>query len=305
MAGWPSCPGSPRPPTCGRCDRTSSRSWRPEIRHFLVGCGLPHRRSPGPEPRRGRADHRDAPGVRLPARHDRVRHRPPVLRAQAAHRPVGLLAAAPARRAVRLPEPGRVRARRAWRTPTRRRRCPGPTASPRRTRCAGADRHVVAVIGDGALTGGMAWEALNNIAAGQDRRLVIVVNDNGRSYAPTIGGLAHHLDRAAHHARLRERPRLGQADAAPLRAARAAGLRGAARPEEGHQGRRRAAGHVRGPRPEVHRPGRRARRGRGGARPAPREGVRRAGDRARHHREGPGLRAGRAGRRRPVPRGRA
>ncbi|MBO1750543.1 1-deoxy-D-xylulose-5-phosphate synthase [Actinotalea sp. BY-33] len=56
------------------------------------------------------------------------------------------------------------------------------------------DRHVVAVIGDGALTGGMAWEALNNIAAGQDRRLVVVVNDNGRSYDPTIGGLAHHLD---------------------------------------------------------------------------------------------------------------
>ncbi|HEY8720713.1 1-deoxy-D-xylulose-5-phosphate synthase [Pengzhenrongella sp.] len=55
-------------------------------------------------------------------------------------------------------------------------------------------RHVVAVIGDGALTGGMAWEALNNIAGGQDRGLVIVVNDNGRSYAPTIGGLAHHLD---------------------------------------------------------------------------------------------------------------
>lgn len=56
------------------------------------------------------------------------------------------------------------------------------------------DRHVVAVIGDGALTGGMAWEALNNIADGQDRRLVVVVNDNGRSYAPTIGGMAHHLD---------------------------------------------------------------------------------------------------------------
>ncbi|HEY0119898.1 MAG TPA: 1-deoxy-D-xylulose-5-phosphate synthase [Cellulomonas sp.] len=55
-------------------------------------------------------------------------------------------------------------------------------------------RTVVAVIGDGAMTGGMAWEALNNIAAGQDRRLVIVVNDNGRSYAPTIGGLAQHLD---------------------------------------------------------------------------------------------------------------
>jgi 1-deoxy-D-xylulose-5-phosphate synthase len=57
----------------------------------------------------------------------------------------------------------------------------------------GEDRHVVAVIGDGALTGGMAWEALNNIAADQDRKLVMVVNDNGRSYAPTVGGLANHL----------------------------------------------------------------------------------------------------------------
>ncbi|HET9654225.1 MAG TPA: 1-deoxy-D-xylulose-5-phosphate synthase [Kineosporiaceae bacterium] len=56
-----------------------------------------------------------------------------------------------------------------------------------------SDRYVVAVIGDGALTGGMAWEALNNIAGGKDRNLVVVVNDNGRSYAPTIGGLAHHL----------------------------------------------------------------------------------------------------------------
>ena len=55
------------------------------------------------------------------------------------------------------------------------------------------DRTVVAVIGDGALTGGMAWEALNNIAVARDSRLVIVVNDNGRSYQPTIGGLAHHL----------------------------------------------------------------------------------------------------------------
>ncbi|WP_435240957.1 1-deoxy-D-xylulose-5-phosphate synthase [Streptomyces cucumeris] len=56
-----------------------------------------------------------------------------------------------------------------------------------------SDRHVVAVIGDGALTGGMAWEALNNIAAARDRPLIIVVNDNERSYAPTIGGLADHL----------------------------------------------------------------------------------------------------------------
>ncbi|CAL9663676.1 1-deoxy-D-xylulose-5-phosphate synthase [Streptomyces sp. enrichment culture] len=55
------------------------------------------------------------------------------------------------------------------------------------------DRAVVAVIGDGAMTGGMAWEALNNIAGGPDRPLVIVLNDNQRSYAPTQGGFADHL----------------------------------------------------------------------------------------------------------------
>ena len=56
------------------------------------------------------------------------------------------------------------------------------------------DRHVVAVVGDGALTGGMTWEALNNITDDNNRNLVIVVNDNGRSYAPTIGGMARYLD---------------------------------------------------------------------------------------------------------------
>ncbi|MCH9816066.1 MAG: 1-deoxy-D-xylulose-5-phosphate synthase [Actinomycetia bacterium] len=55
-----------------------------------------------------------------------------------------------------------------------------------------ASRHVVAVVGDGSLTGGMAWEALNNIAA-SDRPLIVVVNDNARSYSPTIGGVANHL----------------------------------------------------------------------------------------------------------------
>ncbi|HEX5143466.1 MAG TPA: 1-deoxy-D-xylulose-5-phosphate synthase [Mycobacterium sp.] len=54
------------------------------------------------------------------------------------------------------------------------------------------NRHVVAVVGDGALTGGMCWEALNNIATSH-RPVVIVVNDNGRSYAPTIGGFADHM----------------------------------------------------------------------------------------------------------------
>ncbi|HWV27595.1 MAG TPA: 1-deoxy-D-xylulose-5-phosphate synthase [Aeromicrobium sp.] len=57
----------------------------------------------------------------------------------------------------------------------------------------GKDDHVVAVIGDGALTGGMAWEAINNIAADDGRRLIVVVNDNGRSYTPTVGGLANRL----------------------------------------------------------------------------------------------------------------
>ena len=69
----------------------------------------------------------------------------------------------------------------------------------------GEDRHVVAVVGDGALTGGMTWEALNNIAAAKDSKLVIVVNDNGRSYTPTVGGFAEHL------ASLRTNPRYEQA----------------------------------------------------------------------------------------------
>ena len=56
------------------------------------------------------------------------------------------------------------------------------------------DRHVIAVVGDGALTGGMTWEALNNISDDNTRKLVIVVNDNGRSYAPTIGGMARYLN---------------------------------------------------------------------------------------------------------------
>lgn len=56
------------------------------------------------------------------------------------------------------------------------------------------DRHVVAVVGDGSLTGGMTWEALNNISDDNSRNLVIIVNDNGRSYAPTIGGMAHFLN---------------------------------------------------------------------------------------------------------------
>lgn len=60
-------------------------------------------------------------------------------------------------------------------------------------RLQGREDHVAVVVGDGALTGGMAWEALNNIAVAQDERLVIVINDNGRSYTPTVGGVATQL----------------------------------------------------------------------------------------------------------------
>ena len=55
------------------------------------------------------------------------------------------------------------------------------------------DRRIVAIVGDGALTGGMCWEALNNLGAAPDRPVIIVLNDNGRSYSPTVGGLARHL----------------------------------------------------------------------------------------------------------------
>ncbi len=66
------------------------------------------------------------------------------------------------------------------------------------------DRHIVVVVGDGALTGGMAWEALNNVAAAGHGRVIIVVNDNGRSYSPTVGGIAQHLNE------LRTNPRYDQ-----------------------------------------------------------------------------------------------
>ncbi|MCU1424409.1 MAG: dxs [Microbacteriaceae bacterium] len=74
-----------------------------------------------------------------------------------------------------------------------------------------ADRHVVAVVGDGALTGGMTWEALNNISDDNSRNLVIVVNDNGRSYAPTIGGMAHFLNDVRTRRSYREMHRTSEA----------------------------------------------------------------------------------------------
>ena len=161
------------------------------------------------------------------------------------------------------------------------------------------DRTVVAVIGDGALTGGMAWEALNNIAAAKDSRLVMIVNDNGWSYQPTIGGLADHLSAIRVSQRyehvldyikttLSRTPVVG----GPLYGA----LHG---DEEGPEGLPAAAGDVRGPGPEVRRPDRRARRAAGRGRAAPRQGLRRPGAGARDHQEGPRLRRGRAEHGRP------
>ncbi|WP_432421030.1 1-deoxy-D-xylulose-5-phosphate synthase [Nocardia cyriacigeorgica] len=104
------------------------------------------------------------------------------------------------------------------------------------------DRHVVAVVGDGALTGGMCWEALNNIAAAPDRPVVIVVNDNGRSYAPTIGGLAQRLTAlrtqpAYEHALdagrrlLKSIPRVGDSAYSMMHAVKA-GIKDAVSPQE-------------------------------------------------------------------------
>ena len=125
----------------------------------------------------------------------------------------------------------------------------------------------------------MAWEALNNIAADGDaehRRLVIVVNDNGRSYTPTVGGLANHLTA------LRTNPRYEPVlDVVKRRLNGVPGVGPAVydalhADEEGHEGRPRAAGPLRGPRPEVRRPDRRPRPRRDGAGARPGQALRRA-----------------------------
>ena len=134
----------------------------------------------------------------------------------------------------------------------------------------GDSRPVVAVVGDGALTGGMAWEALNNIAAAQDRP----VDHRRQRQRPLL--LADHRRRrrrAGHPAPapgLRGRAERRPPGAAPRAGRRHGAVRRAARDQEGPQGRPVAAGHVRGPRPEVRRPGRRARHRGDGVRAAPR-----------------------------------
>ena len=260
------CVGLTRP---GRAPRPTSRPLTPAecwraVRgdpHLPRRQGLAHRRPPRPQPRRGRAHRRPAPGLRLAPRRAAVGHRPPGVRPQAAHRPRrGLRHGCASRAGCRATPRAPSRRTTSSRTATPPRRCRTPTGSPRRSPspASRASAAVVAVIGDGALTGGMAWEALNNIAA-SDRPVVIVVNDNARSYAPTIGGLANHLAtlRTTHgYERFLD---LGQGRPRAHPGGRPPGLRHAARGQEGPQGHRRPAGHVRGPRPEVRRARRRPR----------------------------------------------
>ena len=154
------------------------------------------------------------------------------------------------------------------------------------------NRHVVAVVGDGALTGGMCWEALNNIAA-SGRPVIIVVNDNGRSYAPTIGGVADHL------AMLRLQPAYEQMLEKGRDVVRSMPLFGKIAYRFMHSVK---AGIKDSLSPQLLftdlglkyvGSGRRSRRTRGGGRAAPCPRLRRPGDRARRHPQGHGLRPGR------------
>ena len=220
-------------------------------------------------------------------------------------RAAALRRAAPGGRAVAATRARPSPSTTSSRTPTPPPRCRYADGLAKAYAIRGEDRHVVAVIGDGALTGGMAWEALNNIAIAKDSRLVIVVNDNGRSYTPTVGGLATALTA------LRTNPRYEQVlDQVKRRLNAVRGVGPAAydalhADQEGHEGRPRPAGALRGPRPEVRRPGRRPRpRGPGaGARAG--QAVQRPGDRARADPQGLRLRRRRAARGRPVPQPRA
>ena len=141
------------------------------------------------------------------------------------------------------------------------------------------DRHVVAVVGDGALTGGMTWEALNNISDDNTRNLVVVVNDNGRSYAPTIGGMARFLNSVRTRRSYRDLLQREQPGVRPARRARRRVLpRRARRPARLPQPLHRQRGALLEPRHQVHRPDRRARPARdgGGAPRRPRTTARRS-----------------------------
>ena len=233
-----------------------------EIRDFLVDCGVAHRRAPRAEPRRRRADHRAAPGVRLAARRDRLGHRSPGLRPQAADRPAGRTSTALRQADGLSGYPSRAESPHDWVENSH-----ASTALSYADGLAKAfavrgetDRAVVAIVGDGSLTGGMCWEAMNTIAGGtrpaghhrRQRQRPVVRADRRRS------GRAPRYPAAL--AVVRAGPRDGADLAGPHAGRRGADLRGAARHEEGLEGLHPAAGDVRGSRAEVRRADRRARR---------------------------------------------
>ena len=240
-----------------------------------------------------------------PRRPDHLRHRPPELRAQDADRSPGRLPDPAAEgRSVGLPESRGVRARLGGELARLDLAVVRGRHGPRHCSCRASPARVVALVGDGALTGGMAWEALNNIAADDDLPLVIVVNDNGRSYTPTVGGLARHLSGPAHQPAVRAGARAGSSAGQPGAAVRARRLRPAARHQDRAQGRDRAAGHVLRPGAEVRRTGRRARRGGRRAGAAARQAVRRTRAGALPDPQGQRLLRGGEPRGGPLPRGR-
>ena len=207
-------------------------------------------------------------------------------------------------RPERLPEPGRVRARhrrelaRLHLAELRRRAGQGlhdPRRGPARRR---GDRRRRPHRRHG-LGGAQQHRGGQGLQAGHRRQ-------RQRPLLHADGRRPHdRADLAAHQPALRAGPRPGQAPAQRRAGRRSDGVRRAARDEEGPQGRRRAAGPLRGPRPEVRRTGRRPRPAGDGAGARPGQAVQRAGDRARDHPQGLRLRRGRAARGRPVPPGRA
>ncbi len=160
----------------------------------------------------------------------------------------------------------------------------------------GEDGKVVAVIGDGALTGGVAFEALHN-AGGLQTPMVIVLNDNGMSISPNVGALNSYfnrvrLNRRLYHAREDVETRLTKLPARPRQADRAPGPGD----QVGHQGLLGSGADVRGARPRLRRRHRRPRRDRPARGARGRAGGRPAGRRPHPDGEGQGLRPGRGGR---------